>query len=45
MAAAQPPGTSVLAQPWRLHRPSRPAGRIPTGETNANGKPKARAAT
>jgi hypothetical protein len=44
-AALLAPGTSVLAQPWRLRRPERPAGRIPTGERYENGKPKTRAAT
>jgi hypothetical protein len=39
------PGTSVLAQPWRLQRPERPAGRTPTGETNEKGHAKTRAAT
>jgi hypothetical protein len=38
------PGSGVLAQPWRLKRPERPAGRIPTGESSAKGKPKTRAA-
>jgi hypothetical protein len=33
LAALLPAGTSVLAQPWRVQRPERPAGRIPTGET------------
>jgi hypothetical protein len=42
-AALLAPGTGVLAQPWRLKRPERPAGRIPTGETNPNGRPKTRA--
>jgi hypothetical protein len=44
-AALLPAGSSVLAQPWRVQRPTRPAGRIPTGETNDNGRPKTRAAT
>jgi hypothetical protein len=43
-AALLAAGTSVLAQPWRLKRPERPAGRIPTGETNEKGRPKTRAA-
>jgi hypothetical protein len=38
------PGSSVLAQPWRLPRPERPAGRTPTGERHEKGKPKTRAA-
>jgi hypothetical protein len=44
-AAALAPGTPVLAPPWRLQRPVRPAGRVPTGERYANGKAKTRAAT
>jgi hypothetical protein len=44
-AALLPAGTSVLAQPWRLKRPDRPAGRIPAGATDAKGRPKTRAAT
>jgi hypothetical protein len=44
-AAALAAGSSVLAQPWRLQRPERPAGRIPTGERCENGRPKTRAAT
>jgi hypothetical protein len=44
-AALLAPGTGVLAQPWRPKRPGRPAGRIPAGETNPNGRPKTRAAT
>jgi hypothetical protein len=43
-AALLAAGTSVLAQPWRLKRPERPAGRIPTGERHENGKPTTRAA-
>jgi hypothetical protein len=44
-AALLPAGTGVLAQPWRLQRPERPAGRIPTGASSAKGRPKTRAAT
>jgi hypothetical protein len=44
-AAAIAPGTSVLAQPWRLGRPERPAGRVPTGGTDAKGRARTRAAT
>jgi hypothetical protein len=33
----------VLAQPWRLKRPSRPAGWIPAGARYENGRPKTRA--
>jgi hypothetical protein len=33
----------VLAQPWRLRRPERPSGRVPTGDTDAKSKPKTRA--
>jgi hypothetical protein len=44
-AALLAAGTSVLAQPWRLQRPTRPAGRIPTGERYENGRPKTRTAT
>jgi hypothetical protein len=44
-AAALAPGTSVLARPWRLKRPGRPAGRIPTKATDPKSKPKTRAAT
>jgi hypothetical protein len=44
-AAAMPPGVSVPSQPRRLPAPSRPAGRIETGEFTGKGKPTTRAAT
>ncbi|MFF2464826.1 transposase [Streptomyces mirabilis] len=44
-AAALPPGARVLEQPGRMPAPSRPSGRIETGEVTATGKPKTRAAT
>jgi hypothetical protein len=44
-ATALPPNVRVLEQPGRTPAPSRPAGRITTGEVRAKGKPKTRAAT
>ncbi|MGI5144692.1 MULTISPECIES: zinc ribbon domain-containing protein [unclassified Streptomyces] len=44
-AAVLPSGARVLEQPRRMPAPSRPAGRIATGEVTADGKPKTRAAT
>jgi hypothetical protein len=44
-AAELAPGVSVLSQPRRLPAPSRPSGRIGTGEFTSKGKPKTRAAT
>ncbi|WP_248001736.1 zinc ribbon domain-containing protein [Streptomyces sp. RPA4-2] len=44
-AAELPAGTKVLEQPRRLPAPTRPAGRVSTGETTAKGTPRTRAAT
>ncbi|MEU0842648.1 transposase [Streptomyces sp. NPDC005962] len=44
-AAQLTPGTRVLAQPRRMSVPARPTGRIPTGTTDAAGRPRTRAAT
>jgi hypothetical protein len=44
-AAELPPGMRVLAQPRRLPAPARPTGGIPTGTTDARGRPRSRAAT
>ncbi|MFI6361031.1 transposase, partial [Streptomyces sp. NPDC050743] len=43
--AALPAGVKVLEQPRQLPAPSRPLGRIETGEVTAKGTPKKRAAT
>ncbi|MGY0055709.1 transposase [Streptomyces sp. LZ34] len=44
-AAALSPRISVLAQSRKMPAPARPTGRIPTGTTDAAGRPRARAAT
>ncbi|MET8013877.1 transposase [Streptomyces sp. NPDC005271] len=44
-AARLPPGMRVLAQPRRMPTLARPTGGIPTGTTDARGRPRGRAAT